>query len=128
MIQYLGRETGVTVDTVRNATPANPADATDFIGETLRTLRSDLQAAVEEREAVVASDLTDTIEGARAEIDAAVAAVEHITLYVSLARFGLAFDLTRPTLTDRAAIGVEDARNLSLAAAEDTTVQPDRLQ
>ncbi|MFB6082598.1 MAG: DNA mismatch repair protein [Halanaeroarchaeum sp.] len=124
MIQYLARETAVGRDTVRQATPDEATDAPGFIGDTLRALTTHLQEAIEEREATVATDLRDTIEAARPAIDAATDAVDHLTLYVSLARFARAFDLTRPTLVDRASIGVEQARNLSLAAAEETAVQP----
>ncbi|WIV67582.1 MutS-related protein [Natrialbaceae archaeon AArc-T1-2] len=122
----LVNDTDVTIDRVREAMAADPVDATDFVRTTLRNLQSDLRSAIDEREQTVASDLEATIDDAREEIDRAVSAVDETALVVSLARFALAYDCTRPTYLegDREAIAVRNARNLALAARGDLTVQP----
>ncbi|RQG96665.1 MutS-related protein [Natrarchaeobius chitinivorans] len=119
-------ETDVTIDRVRDAMVTDAADATDFVGGTLRSLRSDLTAAIDEREAAVASDLEDALEESRDAVDRAVEAVDDIALQLSLARFALEYDCTRPTFVDgeRATVSVVDARNLSLATRDEEAVQP----
>ncbi|ELZ21300.1 DNA mismatch repair protein MutS domain-containing protein [Natrinema limicola JCM 13563] len=123
---HLLSETDVTIDRVRDAMPADATDATDFVGGTLRTLRSDLTAAVDEREETVAGELQDTLADARDAVDRAVEAVDEIALQLSLARFALAYDCTRPTFVegDQAAVSVVNARNLMLAARDEESVQP----
>jgi hypothetical protein len=116
-------EAGVDLATVRGAMPDDAADASAFVGETLRGLAADRREAVAEHEAEVAEQLEGVLEEARAEIDAAVEAVEDAAFFVSLARFVLAFDLSRPAFVDRQVTGVVEARNLFLEdAGED--VQP----
>ncbi|MFB6353512.1 MAG: DNA mismatch repair protein, partial [Halobacteriales archaeon] len=123
--QYLARETDLDLDTIRRAAPDEAADAADFVGETLRTLAANLREAVEERESTVVADLEAALDDAEAAVAAAVDAVEHVTLFVSLARFAIDLDLTRPTLLEHGdAVAVEDARNLGLATAEGQPVQP----
>ncbi|WP_049921205.1 MutS-related protein [Halopiger djelfimassiliensis] len=119
-------ETSVTIEQVRDAMPTDATDATDFVGSTLRTLRSDLTAAIDDREETVAADLEGTLEAARDSVDRAVEAVDDIALHLSLARFALAYDCTRPTFLDGddAAVAVVGARNLTLAARGDESVQP----
>ncbi|WP_440765023.1 MutS-related protein [Natronorubrum sp. DTA7] len=119
-------ETEVTIDRVREAMPDDAADPTDFVGATLRTLRSDLTEAIDERETTVASDLEDTLEENRGAVDRAVGAVDDIALHLSLARFALAYDCTRPEfVTGRdAAVSVVNARNLTLATTDEDGVQP----
>ncbi|WP_254765737.1 MutS-related protein [Salinilacihabitans rarus] len=136
-------DAGVTIDRVREAIPADATDATDFVGATLRGLRADLTDAVDEREAAVASDLEATLADAREAVDRAVSAVDEIALHLSLARFALAYDCTRPTFVEteargasdrasagtaregrRAAVSVVGARNLRLAASDEESVQP----
>ncbi|SEV82976.1 MutS-related protein [Natrinema salifodinae] len=123
---HLLSETDVTIDRVRDAMPTDATDATDFVGGTLRTLRSDLTEAVDEREAAVASEFRETLEAARDAVDRAVEAVDDIAFHLSLARFALAYDCTRPTFVDDddAAVSVVNARNLTLAARDDDSVQP----
>jgi len=121
--RHLIDETGVDAARVREAMPADAADATDFVGATLRTLVDDLQSAVEERETEVRADLETTLESAREEVDRAIAVVDEVSLEVSLARFAEAFDLTSPTFVDADVVAVENARNLGLAGAGGT-VQP----
>ncbi|WP_254764680.1 MutS-related protein [Natrinema marinum] len=119
-------ETDVTIDRVRNAMPGDATDATDFVGATLRTLRSELTAAIDEREVLVASDLKGTLAENRDAVDRAVSAVDDIALHLSLARFALEYDCTRPVFRDGedAAVSVVNARNLTLAARDDESVQP----
>ncbi|QLH78836.1 DNA mismatch repair protein [Halosimplex rubrum] len=116
LVRHVTSETDVDVARVREAMPGEATDAGDFVAETLRALAGDLRTAVEEREAEVADRLEDTLESARGEVDAAVAAVDDVALYVSLARFADEFDLGRPTFVDRETVAVENARNLSLVA------------
>ncbi|WP_306052201.1 MutS-related protein [Natronococcus wangiae] len=142
---HLLGETDVTIDRVHEAMPTDAADATDFVGGTLRTLRRDLTEAVDERERAVASELEATLEGAREAVDRAVEAVDEIAFHLSLARFALAYDCTRPSFVEReapgastdargqrprsgddgtAAVSVVNARNLTIAAYEEESVQP----
>ncbi|MFC4543499.1 DNA mismatch repair protein [Halosolutus amylolyticus] len=123
---HLLSEADVTIDRVRAAMPTDAADATDFVGGTLRTLRSDLTAAIDEREETVASEFEETLEAARDAVDRAVEAVDDIALHLSLARFALEYDCTRPAFVegDEAAVSVVNARNLTLAARDEESVQP----
>ncbi|QRV14340.1 DNA mismatch repair protein [Haloterrigena salifodinae] len=123
---HLLTETAVTVDRVRDAMPTDATDATDFVGATLRTLRSDLTDAIDEREETVASELEATLEETGDAVEQAVSAVDDIALHLSLARFALEYDCTRPTFVERpdAAVSVINARNLTLAAVDDEAVQP----
>lgn len=122
---YLLSETAVTIDQVREAMPTDATDATDFVGETLRTLRSDLTAAIDEREEAVANEFRDTLEDAREGVAQAVEAVDDIALHLSLARFALEYDCSRPVFVDggAATVSVINARNLTLASRDDETVQ-----
>ncbi|MCU4973153.1 DNA mismatch repair protein [Halobacteria archaeon AArc-m2/3/4] len=136
-------ETQVTVDQVREAMPTDAADATDFVGGTLRGLRSDLREAVDEREETVASEFEATLEAASEDVSRAVSAVDEIAFHLSLARFALAYDCTRPVFVDsegpraangstaqhaqdgrQAAVSVVGARNLTVAARDGESVQP----
>ncbi|WP_121741050.1 MutS-related protein [Natronorubrum halophilum] len=134
-------ETDVTIDRVRDAMATDAADATDFVGTTLRALRSDLTAAIDEREDAVAGAFEGTLDESREAVEQAVSAVDDIALHLSLARFALAYDCTRPVFVDSespanasarsaraggqaAAVSVLEARNLTLAAHDDESVQP----
>lgn len=123
---HLRTETNVTVDRIREAMPTDATDATDFVGTTLRTLRSDLTAAIDEREQSVASEFEATLAEADDAVSQAVSAVDDIALHLSLARFALAYDCTRPTFREGsdAAVSVHNARNLSIAATDEEAVQP----
>jgi dsDNA-specific endonuclease/ATPase MutS2 len=122
--RHIVDETTVPAATIREAMPGDATDAADFVGESLRNLADGRRTAVEERREELTADLEGAIEDAREEIDAAVAAVDDAALYVSLARFAVAFDLTRPAFADdRETVAVAQARNLGLQAA-DVTVQP----
>jgi DNA mismatch repair protein MutS2 len=125
LIRHLTNETALDPPAIRDAMPAESADASAFVTETLRTLATDLRTQAEEQETRVRERLEATVEDAREEVDAAVSIVDDIAFQVSLARFALTFDLRRPTLLDSdGAIAVRNARNPLLAANETETVQP----
>jgi len=119
LTRYVTSETGIGAATVESAMPGEANDAAAFVTETLRSLTAERREAVEEREETVREELTAAVEAGRADVDDAVAAVDDIGLWVSLARFAVAFDLRRPTLVDgkRGALAIHGARNLGLAAA-----------
>ncbi len=117
-------ETDVTVGRVREAMATDAADATDFVATTVRRLRSTLREAVDDREEIVRADLEDTLAATEDVVEAAVSAVEELALSLSLARFALAYDCTRPTVLEgEGALSVVGARNLELADREEV-VQP----
>ncbi|EMA22659.1 MutS-related protein [Haloarcula amylolytica] len=123
LVRHVTSETGIDAARVRDAMPREATDARDFVDVALRKLRSTLRSDVQEREGAVADRLEDDLADAREDIDAAVAAVDDIAFSVSLARFAIAFDLTRPTFVeDRKTIAVKRARNLTIADVE--SVQP----
>jgi len=122
LVRHVTGETGIEAARVRSAMPEGATDARDFVDAALRELRRSLRTAVEEREQAVSERLSEALEDARPTIDAAVSAVGDLALSVSLARFALAYDLTRPTFVDRDTIAVRDARNLALADTDG--VQP----
>ncbi|WP_436935382.1 MutS-related protein [Halovenus marina] len=123
LARHVTSETGIDVAAVREAMPSEATDARGFVGETLRTLADDRRTAVEEREQQVAATLETDLDAAREEIDAAVDATSDIAVSISLARFALAFDLSRPQFVDSEVTGVVDARNLFLEDAG-VSVQP----
>ena len=110
---------------IREAMPGDATDATDFVTQTLRSLRTSLAEAVDEREAAVETAVTDTVSETRDDVDRAVEIVDDIALSLSLARFALAYDCRRPTYAagSEAALAMVEARNLTLEAANDS-VQP----
>jgi hypothetical protein len=112
-VEYVARETDLSRSEVEAAAADDAVDAADFVSSSLRNLVVDLESQVESRESSVAADLEETIERARGDIDAAVAAVDDIAFALSLGRFAAAHDLTRPTLVDDG-LAVREARNLSL--------------
>ncbi len=123
---WLLTETDVTIDRVRESMPTDATDATDFVGGTLRGLRTSLTEAVDERERSVASEFESAIEESREAIDRAVAAVDEIAFHLSLARFAVAYDCTRPAYLDGEtfALSVVGARNLTIAVRDEESVQP----
>ncbi len=123
LTRYLGNETNLDLTRVRDAVPQQATDARDFVGETLRTLSEELRTAVDEREQTVAAEFEEILDDAEEDVTAAVTAVEDIALSVSLARFALAFDLTRPTFRPEKVTGVVNARNVFLESAGES-VQP----
>ncbi|WP_225334569.1 MutS-related protein [Halomicrobium urmianum] len=116
--RHLVDEASVDAARVRDAMPGEAADAHEFVDASLRALSGDLREAVDERGREVAATLEADLDAARETVDRAVEAVDDAALYVSLARFAMAYDLTRPVLVeDRETVAVRGARNLSLAAA-----------
>ncbi|KZX48791.1 DNA mismatch repair protein [Haloarcula sp. K1] len=123
LVRHVTGETGIDAARVRDAMPREATDARDFVDVALRELRSTLRSDVREREGTVADRLEDDLADARGDIDAAIEAVDDIAFSVSLARFAIAFDLTRPAFVeDRKTIAVKRARNLTIADVE--SVQP----
>jgi hypothetical protein len=121
--RHVASESGVDISRVREAMPSEAADASAFVGETLRALTDDLRTAVEEREQEVSERLAGVLDEAEAEIDDAVETVDDLAFSLSLARFALAFDLTRPRFVDHQVAGVVQARNVFLEDAG-VSVQP----
>jgi hypothetical protein len=116
-VEYVREETDVDPARVRRVAPDDPTDVTDFVGEGLRELAADLEAAVDERAETVKADLEADVADARDDVDAAIEAVDDIAFYLSLARFADAYDMTRPTFGDGNGVAIEGARNLGLLAA-----------
>ena len=116
-------ESSVDLARVREAMPGQPVDARSFVEETVRTLAGDLRTAVTDREAEVADRLSGVLAETEQEVERAVSAVGEIAFEVSLARFALAFELTRPELVEQRTTGVVDARNLALVDSG-VAVQP----
>ena len=117
LVDHVTGETGVDDARAREAAAVEAADANDFVTAALRGLADDLRTAVDEREREVAERLEAAIEEARPTVNAAVEAVDDVALYLSLARFADAFDLSRPSFVDRETVTVASARNLALVAA-----------
>ena len=121
--RHIAAETDVDLVQIREAMPTEATDAREFVGETLRTLVSEVRADVDEREQTVAAAFEATLEDAEDDVKTAVSAVEGIGLSVSLARFAREFDLTRPEIRDSPVAGVVSARNVFLEATG-KSVQP----
>ena len=122
-VDYLRGETTVDPARIRESMAEGAVDASGFVTETLRALRTDLEASIEDREAVVRAELESAIEAAGDDIDRAGEAVTTVARELSLGRFAAAYDLRRPTYTDGDGLAVVGARNLSLLR-EGVDVQP----
>ncbi|EMA54340.1 MutS-related protein [Halococcus thailandensis] len=123
-VSHVAAETPLPAPRVREATPTDAADATDFVTQGLRELLASLRETVEEREQAVVDDLEAALDDSRDAIEGAVSAVNETAFQLSLARFVDAYELTRPTFVESGCVGVVNARNLSLVAAAETAVQP----
>ena len=121
LVEYLRRETTVDPARVRSAMVDGAVDAAGFVTETLRALRSDLEAAIEERSADVRADLEAAIEAAGEDVERAGPAVTTVARELSVGRFAAAYDLRRPRYVDGDGLAVVGARNLGLL---DTGVEP----
>ncbi|WP_410764827.1 DNA mismatch repair protein [Haloferax sp. DFSO60] len=110
-VEYVSHETDLTSGEVESAAAEDARDATDFISSSLRNLVAELQEDADEREEVVAETLRDRIWAARDDIDIAVETVEDAALSLSLARFAVEYDLTRPEI-EETGVAVCGARNL----------------
>jgi len=122
VVDYVASETDAGFQRVRDATPEEAVDATDFFNATLRELIADLREAVEERERSVARRLRGRIAESQDAIDAAKDAVSDLAFHLSLARFAADFDLSRPEFVEEG-FAVRAARNVSLEAGGEN-VQP----
>ncbi|QLG27201.1 DNA mismatch repair protein [Halorarum halophilum] len=98
VVEYVASETDLTRGRVESAAPDGAVDSADFVSATLRGLASDLDADVAEHEAEVRAELEAAVEEAGGDVDAAVTAVSDIAFLLSLARFAVEYDLTRPVL------------------------------
>ncbi len=114
VVEYVAAETDLTRDDVRSAAADDAVDGPDFVSTTLRSLVADLREDVAERSATVASELRASIEDTGGDVEAAIDAVDDIAFALSLARFAVAHDLTRPELVDDG-LAVANARNLTLS-------------
>ncbi|KTG07851.1 DNA mismatch repair protein [Haloferax profundi] len=112
-VEYVAHETDLARGEVESAAADDARDATDFVSSSLRSLVSDLAADAEEREEVVAEELRDRIWAARDDVDIAVDAVDEVALSLSLARFAIEYDLTKPVVAETG-LSVCGARNLFL--------------
>jgi hypothetical protein len=122
-VRHVAEETSLPAAEVRSAAPEDAVDADGFVTEGLRALAESLRGRIDERETIVAEDLRETIEDARTDLDRAVEVVDALAFEVSLARFTLAYDLTRPAVVEADALAVTRARNLDLLESG-VAVQP----
>jgi len=125
-VGHVADETGADPATVREAAPDEALDAADFVSGTLRELVAELEEAVDEREAAVATDVRDRLGvepdaagGGDTTVARAATAVADAAFLLSLGRFAAENDHVRPTLADDG-IAVRNARNPFL----DGDVQP----
>jgi len=123
LARHIASEVDIDLSRVREAMPGEATDARGFVGGTLRGLADDLRTAVEERESEVRNRFEGVLDDAAEDIALAVDAVGEIAFSVSLARFALAFDLTRPRFVEEQVAGAVSARNLFLEDAGGS-VQP----
>ncbi|MBP2250415.1 hypothetical protein J2754_000712 [Halarchaeum solikamskense] len=123
VIEHVVDATGVEAAAVREHAATEASDAADFVSTTLRSLADARREAAAEREATVRADLDAAIDEAEADVEAAADAVPDAAFACSLARFAIAYDLTRPEYTEDAALAVVGARNLDLLT-EGVAVQP----
>ncbi|MFB6112343.1 MAG: DNA mismatch repair protein [Halobacteriaceae archaeon] len=123
LVRHVATETEVEAARVRAATPAEAADAADFVAATLRTLSRDLESEAADRAESVRAELEEDLTAAGPTVEEAGTVIDALTLDLSLARFVLTYDMSRPTFTEAAALGVEAARNLALEA-DGVSVQP----
>ncbi|ESP88084.1 DNA mismatch repair protein, muts family [Candidatus Halobonum tyrrellensis] len=119
VVEYVADETDLTRGRVRSASPDGAVDSADFVSGTLRELSSALDADVTEREETVRAELEAAVEAAGDDVERAVEAAGDIAFLLSLARFAVEYDLTRPDPADDG-IAVREARNLFV----DGEVQP----
>ncbi|QZX98764.1 MutS-related protein [Halobaculum rubrum] len=114
VVGYVAEETGLTRGRVESASPDGAVDSADFVGSTLRTLADELAAAADERATEVRAELEADVADGGADVRAVVDAVSEIAFLLSLARFAVAHDLSRPSL-DGDGVAVANARNLFLS-------------
>ena len=128
LLSHVTRETGVEAELVRETMPREAAAVDTFVTESLRALASGLREQVDEREREVRERLRGAVEEGREDVDDAIAVVDDLAFELSVARFAVAFDLTRPALVpdgdrDDGVLAVCGARNLELVDRGES-VQP----
>lgn len=123
VVEHVTDATGVEAAAVREHAASDATDAADFVSTTLRSLADARREAAAEREASVREDLDAAVAEAEADVEAAADAVPDAAFACSLARFAIAYDLTRPEYTADAALAVVGARSLDLRS-EGVSVQP----
>ncbi|GAA0221600.1 MutS-related protein [Halobaculum roseum] len=114
VVEYVAEETGLTRGRIESAGPDEAVDSADFVGSTLRTLADELEAEADERAAEVRAELEADVADGAADVEAVVDAVSDIAFLLSLARFAVAHDLSRPDLAGDG-VAVANARNLFLS-------------
>jgi hypothetical protein len=122
LVERVRTETEIDPAAIREAMAEEAVDATAFVSETLRTLRADLEARIEERTGAVEASIESTLEAAGDDVDRAGTAVATVARELSLGRFAAAYDLERPRYVE-SGLAVEGARNLPLLEAG-SDVQP----
>ena len=123
LVEYLRGETTVDPARIRGAMAEDAVDASGFVTETLRALRADLDAAIEDRSDAVHAELESAVEAAGDDVDRATVAVTTVARELSLGRFASTYRLERPHYIDGEGLAVVGARNLSLSEG-DIEVQP----
>ena len=127
LLSYVTRETGVEAELVRETMPREAAAADTFVTESLRALAGGLREQVDDREREVRKRLREAVEDGREDVDDAVAVVDDLAFELSVARFAVAFELTRPDLAGddggEGVLAVRGARNLELVDRGES-VQP----
>ncbi|WP_277555617.1 MutS-related protein [Halobaculum limi] len=114
VVEYVAGETDLTRGRVQSAAPDGAVDSADFVGSTLRTLADELETEAADRADQVRADLEADVEAGGVDVERVVDAVGDIAFLLSLARFAVEHDLTRPDL-DATGVAVRGARNLFLS-------------
>ena len=118
LVEHLRAETTVDPARAREATATEATDATAFVTETLRALRADLGAAIDERETAVRENLEADVEAAGGDVDRARRAVAEVGRDLSIARFAEAYDLARPEYVEWGTLAVEGGREREVPGAQ----------
>ena len=92
-----GERASIPTTPVREATPTEADDATDFVTQGLRDPLGTLRESVGAREQAVASELEAALDDSHDETESVVTVVTETAFQHSLARFIHAYNPTRPT-------------------------------
>jgi hypothetical protein len=114
LVELLREETTIDASRVRSAMAQDAVDATGFVSETLRSLRTELDESIDRRAEQVRAQLELAIDAAGEDVDRAGPAVTTVARELSLGRFAAAYDLERPAYVDGEGLAVVGARNLSM--------------
>jgi len=115
-VRHVTSESEVDVGRVREATRRGrpPTPGTSWTPRSARSSRTSARPSKNGRRGSP-TRCEDDLAEARKEVNQAVSAVDDVALYVSLARFAVALDLTRPSFVeDRQVVAIQNARNLFL--------------